>query len=602
MSGFVGLFGRSPSTADAQLVAQMTELMGRDCPDRLGTWIGEGAGLGHALLAITREDRSEQQPLSMGGDVHIVGDVRLDRRDEVIATLAENGATSYDSDTALVLRAYHRWGESCIDHFSGDFAFAIWDSASRKLFCVRDHFGIVPLYYAEIPAGLIISTHIQCILAHPDVSEDLNETAIGDFLLFSMNLDRGSTVFASIQKLPPAHLLTWTGDAAATHRYWQHATDVDKLHHKSQDDYVDEFLHLLEYSVADRLRTDKAATHLSGGLDSTSIAAITRRLGTRGVNDLQAYNITYRELLLEDEGRLAKEVAGHIGVPLDVLFAEDFIGAEPPDSPSHVYPEPHIIPSQVAEIEIASRVSQNSRVLLAGFGGDPALFPPDNPFGQVLKGGRIVSAIGGLFGIYRRTGRLPRPGLRTWLRKNTAADVLARTATLPDWIDAEFAGRTHLVERLRDTVLKRELRDRAGMAIAPTWSNIFAWSHPGFSGQPLKTRFPFFDLRLVTFLERVPPLPWLHDKILLREAMRGILPEGVRLRRKSPLPGSGQFNHVQRDGIAPWAMRLANSKHLDGFVNRKTLVSLLSDHKDLDQIRYRQTRPAIHMAYWLNQR
>lgn len=599
MTGFIGVFNWPPAKVERPLIAKLTNLMERTCPDGSHTWCKDNVGLGTAFLSLTHDAEDEHQPLSLHDEVHIIGDVRLDRRAELAAKLSSTDASGNHSDVALVLRAYHRWGSDCIDHISGDYAFAIWDAQQHRLFCARDHFGVVPLYFAHLATGIIVSSHLQCLLAHPEVPDTFNETALGDFLLFSMNLDRETTVYSSISKLPPGHTLTWNGGSCSTQRYWDHSTDVDIIHYKRKQDYVDHFVSIFERSVSDRLRTNQAATHLSGGLDSTSIAAVAKRLGS--LDRLQAYNITYRQLLREDEGRLAKNVADHIKVPLEFLFAEDFIGAPPSNSGVPTYPEPHIIPSQVAEVEISRRVAFDSRVLLAGFGGDPALFPPEAPFKTMLNQGQVSGALFGLFSVMASTGRLPRPGLRTKLRKMAGKDARTQIAKLPGWVDKDFAKETDLAARLSEAIFAKPVKTRAGMASEPLWSNIFAWSHPGFSGQPLKTRFPFFDLELITFLERIPPVPWLQDKILLREAMRGILPDEVRRRSKSPLPGSGQFNHYKRDGATEWQLDLANSHHLDRLVDRQKLVSLLLDHTSVDHISYRQTVPVLHLAYWFTQ-
>ena len=596
MSGFVGLVSSVAAPPADRLVSHLTELMSRDCPDGTGTWVGDGAALGHALLVTTRDSLGEKQPLSLGADVHIVGDVRLDRRDDLIGLLDDCRPGAPDIE--LVLRAYLRWGGDCVDHISGDFAFAIWNGAERRLFCARDHFGVVPLYYGRTDDGLVVATHIQCPLVHPDIAEDLDEAALGDFLLLGMNMNLATTVYAAVQKVPPAHALTWTGGNLTLRRYWSHTCDVEPLRFHRKRDYVDRFLDLLNNAVADRLRTDSAATHLSGGLDSTSIAAIAAtRLGDRGVAALQAYNITYRDLLEEDEGRLAQIVADRIGTPLEVLYAEDFIGTPPPDAPSRMYPEPHVIREQVAEIEISRRVSEGSRVLLAGFGGDPALYPPAAAFRDMIGGGNVIGALAGIASIYQATGRVPRFGLRTRLGLRQARK--APLPSLPEWVDPEFAARTGMAERMADLMARAPQKDRTGMAEQPLWSNIFAWSHPGFSGQAVKTRFPFFDLRLVEFLQRVPPIPWLYDKVLLREAMRGILPEQVRVRPKSPLPGSGHYNLVKRQGAPGWTLDLAQSDVLGGLVDRGRLFEVLSDHDALTPTSHRQIETVIHLAFWL---
>ena len=124
------------------------------------------------------------------------------------------------TDAALILHAYQVWGEACLAHLIGDFAFVIWDGRRRTLFCARDHFGVKPFYYARVANSLILSNTLNCIRQHPAVSDALNDLAIADFLLFDVNLEPGTTAFADVQRVPPAHTLTWSDAAPRLSCYW----------------------------------------------------------------------------------------------------------------------------------------------------------------------------------------------------------------------------------------------------------------------------------------------------------------------------------------------------------------------------------------------
>ena len=131
------------------------------------------------------------------------GDVRLDSRDE-LETELKNAGRKYArpaADCDLVLQAYAAWGADCVHHLRGDFAFAIWDMRRKTLFCARDHFGVKPFYYADLDNAFFFSSVLNCVRLHPDVSSALNETAIGDFLLFTMNCESATTTFRDIQRL-----------------------------------------------------------------------------------------------------------------------------------------------------------------------------------------------------------------------------------------------------------------------------------------------------------------------------------------------------------------------------------------------------------------
>ena len=178
-------------------------------------------GLGHAMLRTTRESLSEQQPASLDGRFWIAADARLDGRAEFIAELQRSGRVVPPNapDSELILHAYATWGTPCVEHLRGDFSFAIWDARNKQLFCARDHFGIKPFYYVQRESLFLFSNTLNCVRMHPEVSDELNEAAIGDFLLFGLNYDNATTSFRDIQRLPPAHSLSISPDCLKIRRY-----------------------------------------------------------------------------------------------------------------------------------------------------------------------------------------------------------------------------------------------------------------------------------------------------------------------------------------------------------------------------------------------
>lgn len=603
MSGFVGILNGDGQPIDRALLQQMTDLMAAVGPDGRDIWSDGNVGFGCALLRTTWESAKERQPLGLDEEIWIVGDIRLDRREELIDSLLASGRNLENDapDVELVLHAYRVWGENCLERLSGDFAFAIWDSSQQRLFCARDQFGIVPFYYAEVGNSLIFSDRIDCLRLHPGVSDRLDERAIGDFLLFSMNMDMATTTFADIQKLPPAHALTRSEGRMRLRRYWQLPEDVEYLRYKNPEEYVEQFRELFDRAVADRLRTDSVGSNLSGGMDSTSIAATAYKLmkAKGSPVDFRAYTIIYKQLIEDDEGDYAAQVAEMAGFPIEYLVAEDYIGQAPPERPEYIYPEPLIIPTQIAEVEINRRVAGYSRVVLAGFGGDPALYPSPSYWYKLLQTGQVGHFMGDLMSYIRSFRRLPRLGLRTQLRRWLGKG--RQNIEFPDWFNPDFAERANLKARQQEILTATPQRDRYGMTSAPLWSNIFAWSDPGFTGFPLKVRFPFFDLRLVLFLLSVPPVPWFENKLLLREAMKGRLPDAVLRRTKTPLRGFAHYNLMQQRGIQPWMVELAATPALTGYVNTERLLQRLQNRAELTPVSYNQTNPAVQLAYWLRQ-
>ncbi len=590
MSGIVGILNGDGQPIDPALLQQMTDSMVFRGPDARDTFCKGYVGFGHALLRTTWKSAKERQPHSLDGKVWITGDIRLDWREDLIDQLraSRRNLKNDVTDIDLVLHAYQVWGDACLERLSGDFAFAIWDGPQQRLFCARDQFGVVPFFYATIGKSLIFSNTLNCLRLHPEVSDRLNEGAIADFLLFSMNMDMATTTFADIQKLPPAHTLIWSEGEVRVRRYWQLSEAVEYLRYQRPEDYVEQFRELFERAVADRLRTNSAGTHLSGGMDSTSIAATAYKYmtATGSPVDFRAYAIVYKHLIPDDEGDYAKEVAEMAGFPIEYLVAEDYIQQAPGEHPEYIYPEPLLIPEQVAEVDITRRIAGYSWVLLAGFGGDPALYPAPSSQDKSLLG---------YIRYLRRLLRL-RTRLRQWLKREQQGQ---QKIDFPDWFNPDFAERMQLKARREERFTLSPQTDRYGMATAPLWSNIFAWSDPGFSGFPVKVRFPFFDLRLVLYLLSVPSAPWFENKFLLREAMKGMLPESVRQRPKTTLGGFAHYNWVQQSGIQPWMGELATTAALTPYVNTERLLQRLKALAELTPISYNQSMPVLQLAYWL---
>ena len=602
MSGFIGILNLDGAPIDPVQLQQMTEFMTFCGPDALDTWIDGNIGFGHTLLRTTFESESEKQPCSLDGQVWITADERLDGRNELIRKLRAKEHTVADNvtDVELILHAYHAWGEACLEHLMGDFAFAIWDSPRQRLFCARDHFGVVPFYWAQVDNTLIFSNTLNCLHLHPGVSDELNEAAIGDFLLFGANFDFATTTFADIRRLPPAHTLTSSDGEMRAQRYWAPPEENDYLRYKRPEEYVEQFRNLFEQAVADRLRTDHAATHLSGGMDSTSVAATAHRvLKASGVPfDLQAYTIV-SNLVSQEEDEYARSVAEAIGIRTNCLVAEDYAARTPAEAPEYVTPEPVGFLDLNAQVEALHRAATHSRVLFTGYGGDPGFYPSSSYWTELLKRGKFGHVLTGMWHHVRVHRRRPPLYLRRILPGQRNKPV-HEPPPFPDLLNPDFVGRLDVRGRYEDMWASAPpMRGQRGMATAPSWSGIFALADPGFTSVPVKFRFPFFDLRLVRFLLAVPRVPWCINKTLLRVAMQGILPETVIKRPKTPAGTTAAYQLNRQREVPPWMAELAATPGLAPYVDGDRLSELV---QNLPKLSWRESKriPApLVLAYWL---
>jgi asparagine synthase (glutamine-hydrolysing) len=263
----------------------------------------------------------------LDGQVWITADARVDGRADLIERLQSRGRLGIGSasDAQLILHAYHTWQDDCVNYLLGDFAFAIWDAQTRRLFCARDHFGVKPFYYAQIRDCFIFSNTLDCIRLHPGVSDRLNELAIGDFLLFGYNTDTTTTTFSDVWRLAPAHTLICDEGATNVRRYWTLPTNGQIRFRRSRD-YVNRFQELFRVAVSDRLRMNCVGAWMSGGLDSTSMTATARQLlSERGAPiELRAHTIVYDTLIPDEERHYARMAAESLGAEIHFFVADSY--------------------------------------------------------------------------------------------------------------------------------------------------------------------------------------------------------------------------------------------------------------------------------------
>jgi asparagine synthase (glutamine-hydrolysing) len=547
------------------------------------------------------EDRVVQ-PHTLDGEVWIAADARLDGRADLVTALGVegDGVSARTPDAELLLRAYRRWGEGCLGHIIGDFVFAIWDRRKRGLFCARDHFGVTPLYYATAGNRLFFSNTLECLLLHPEVSDELDDEAVGDFLLFGMNMNPATTTFARIRRLPPAHALSWSGGTLTTRRYWEPAPWSGFVGYRTAGEYVERFGEHFTQAVADRLRTNRLSVQLSGGMDSTSVTvAAHRRLVEAGKPfAVRAFTTVLDGLMPDEEGRYARMVAEALDIPAEYLAAAEYPSADPLGSPDFVPQEPIAYRPTGLAYDAARRASRHAPVQLTGLGGDPMfMFAPSYWIKWFVRG-ELKRLAAATWHSARLFHRLPKPYLRaSWLdlrRPQTPVPV-------PDWLDPIFARRAGSEDRSWAILrASREATGIRGMASAPFWSNIFGWSDPGFTRLPLKFRHPFFDLRLVGYMLTVPPSPWCEGKALLRRAMHGLLPEPVRTRRKTLLARPATCALAEQRGLHPHVVRLvAGAPGLDRFLDRDRFVVRLSSLAEAETPVHRALLASLGLAYWL---
>jgi asparagine synthase (glutamine-hydrolysing) len=560
VSGIVALLRRDGAPVDATLLDRLTAFQSFRGPDGLATWIGPGVGLGHAHF-LAGEGVAAPQPAALDDQVRISAYARIDAQRGLREELEAAGrhVPADCDDAVLILHAYLAWGERCLERLLGDFCFALWDAKKRHIFCAVDHFGVRPLYYAMLGPEFLCANTLDCLRLHPGLPDGLDDAAIGDFLAFGRYLDGHQTVYRSIRRLPAAHYLVAGATSLSVQRFWNCEFDGEPVD-GSVSEIVDGFRHRLLGATGDRLRSRKAAIYMSGGLDSTLVAAC-------AVRALQAhdrpwrfspYTIVFRDLIPDDEAKYARLVATELGLDLKLLPYEDFAPFDWVERCSWTPPEPINCPDLSVYNRHLAEVAEHDRLVLTGWEGDEPL-KVSLPWHwlQLARSGAWRRLGTELATFLRWERSVPPLGLRTALRRLR----LRYTAGPPAWLAPEFARRIDLHDRARQWL--RDLAD--GSARHPrhlnlqrvNWAAVFDQQDAGWSGVALESAHPFMDLRVMEYLQRLPPVPWTMRKHLLRSSGEGLLPRSVIDRRKTPLQGDPVRAAEARHGIDPVLVRRA---------------------------------------------
>lgn len=594
MSGFAGLVQLDGAAADAAVLGRMSDALLARAPHGRSLWHAGPAALAHARLD-TGEGAAGTGVISFDGRVHLVADARIDGRAELRRALAACGRHGLGAagDAELVLHAWHAWGTRCCEHLRGDFAFALWDARERRLFCARDPLGVKPLFHARTGDALAVSNTLASLRRHPRLPEALDALAVADFLLFDCPLEPDGTTFAAIRRLPAGHWLEARDGSVRLRRYWR-LPEVAERPLPRAADYVARLRELLDAAVRERVGGGRAAVLMSGGLDSTAVAAGAARAGAA----VRAFTIVYEHLIPDRESAAAQAAAGALGIPMERLAADGYgpwalrAQAPPPR------PQPPADALLTLEADCLARAAAHAPVVLTGWDGDTLLEEPPGPWlAEQWRRGRYLRLAAGLAAYLRARRRLPPLGLRARLRPPPPA----APAALPGWLNPSLVRRLALVERWREHAAAPApapgTRPHARGALSlPVWDCLFERYDAGVTGIAAEVRHPWLDLRLVEFLLSVPPVPWCAGKHLLREALAGVLPEPLRRRPKTPLAADPVLAWLRGEGRRQRAPAPLPPR-LDEYVDRRAVQRTL---RGGDPEGTRDLLPVLGLGRWLD--
>ncbi len=339
-------------------------------PDDAGIYCNENVGLAMRRLSII-DVLNGHQPLSNeDGSIWIVFNGEIYNHNELRKKLQAQGHQyRTKSDTETVVHLYEEYGVDCVHHLSGMFAFVIWDEKRRTLFGARDRFGIKPFYYHKNEREFLFGSEIKSLLAHPNVKANLNEKALPEYL--AMGYVCGTeTLFESIHQLPPGHTIQLDESGiTAVRQYWDLNTEGAEDEFSSRV-YEETYLRKLQEAVNSHMLSDvPLGVFLSGGVDSSAIAALTAR---ESHNSISTFSVGYKELPFS-ELPYAREVANALNAQHhEVLVSRnDFFNSLP--ALIEIQDEPLTWPSNAALFFVARLARERVTVVLTGEGSDETL-------------------------------------------------------------------------------------------------------------------------------------------------------------------------------------------------------------------------------------
>ncbi len=368
MCGITGIvhFKRDRAIAPAVL-KNMSDSIYHRGPDDEGHYINENVGLGFRRLSII-DLSTGHQPLSNQNDsIYIVfnGEIYnyLEQRDK----LKQKGYSfKTTTDTEVILHLYEEYGVDCLQYLRGMFAFAIWDSNKKQLFCARDRFGIKPFYYYSDQEKFVFGSEIKAILKSEDIDKTISIDALDSYFAFGY-ITSDFSIYKNIKKLQPAHYLLLSIKDKPTidiKKYWEIHFEPD--YSKSENRWKEEIEECFSETVKLHMISDvPLGAFLSGGIDSSSVVAMMARNSDRPV---KTFSIGFKEQKF-NELKYAREVADKYGCEHhEHILEPESIGLLP--KLVSAYDEPFADPSAIPTYYVSKLARQFVTVALSGDGGD----------------------------------------------------------------------------------------------------------------------------------------------------------------------------------------------------------------------------------------
>ena len=560
MCGICGQFRFDGEFVSSKSLDHMMSKLARRGPDSKGKWLEGEVGFGHQRLSVIDLSNLGSQPmvddllkltLVFNGTIYNYKTLR--------ALLIGKGYDFFsNSDTEVIIKAYHFWGEDCVKHLDGMFAFAIWDQSSQKLFVARDRMGIKPLYFNITPKAFTFASNSQALLTQ-ELDRSINPVALHQQLSLHGVVPAPNTIINGIHKLKPGTFVTLRSNGELRETTYWHPSAKRLEENISDQDYIERTHELLTAAVMKRMSASDVpiGVLLSGGLDSSLIVALLKEAGHE---DIRTFSIGFEDI--GDEVGSEFEYSDQIVSRFNTQHKKYQV------SNKEVLPrlseavmnmsEPMVGQDAVAFYLLSEQVSKHTKVVLSGQGADEA-------FAGYFWYSRMVNEQGNEVERFSKH-YVDRPH-NEYLQ--TVSSIYQGENHTHNWLNKEFLkpGADSFIDKVFRTDMTRLIVDDPVKRVD---NMTMAWG--------LEARVPFMDTDLVEWALSIPPSLKMRDegKYPLKQISRGLLPNSVIDRKKGyfPMPAlkyiQGDFLEFMSDILLSSACRnrgIFNQQYIDKVIN-----------------------------------
>ena len=564
MCGICGQLRFDGDTPSSESLDNMMNKLARRGPDSNGKWLEGKIGFGHQRLSIIDLSSSGSQPMIDSLlKLTLVFNGTIYNYKQLRSRLIGKGYSFFSSsDTEVIIKAYHYWGEDCVNHLDGMFAFAIWDKPSKKLFIARDRMGIKPLYYNLTNKAFTFASNSQALLTQ-DLDKSVNPIALQQQLSLHGVVPAPNTIINGIKKLKPGTYIVLSEKGDIKEQTYWHPSATRPEGNVSEEDYIARTHELLTAAVTKRMAASDVpiGVLLSGGLDSSLIVALLKEAGHR---DIRTFSIGFEDI--DDESGSEFEYSDQVVSKFKTDHKKYLL------SNQEVLPrlseavmnmsEPMVGQDAIAFYLLSEQVSKHSKVVLSGQGADEA-------FAGYFWYPRMAKEHGDEIESFSKH-YVDRPH-DEYLQ--TVMPIYQGENHTHKWLSKEFLkpGADSFIDKVFRTDMTRLIVDDPVKRVD---NMTMAWG--------LEARVPFMDTELVEWALKIPPSLKMREegKYPLKKIARELLPSSVIDRKKGyfPMPA---LKYIQGDFLEFMSDILLSSSCLNrGIFDQKYINKVINSPRD----------------------